>query len=301
MAPAWSPDGKHLAYLNALGLPAGESVVVVTDGAGHEVASFPGAGWTIAWSPDSTRIATWVGPGVGPGETIAVYGLDGTRQALLTMPPGFGPHRDEDPTWSHDGALLISLLPDSGGDPRQIWELPVDGGAPRPLPAIDPRQVDSPDGTRVATGCRDSAVRSASLVITEADGTELRVLPGASIGSCSSLPDPSFSPCRPLSGAVYEDPVWSPTGDRVAFTWNWSGGLHELCLVNVASGAVTMLAGDDGITAIGFSAEGDRILFSRTDASDLDSLWAVDADGSHPQTLVSGTVSGGWQPLPADH
>ena len=69
---------------------------------------------------------------LGPpsGDTIGVYGLDGVRQALLTVPPGLMEPGDFDPVWSPDGASL--LVP-------QGVEISLDGSAPRVLPANDPR------------------------------------------------------------------------------------------------------------------------------------------------------------------
>ena len=80
----WSPDGRHLAYRRGGGLDACCGTVFITDPAGHVVASFPGTGWLVSWSPDSTRVATWV----ELDKTIGIYGLDGVRRALLPLPPG---------------------------------------------------------------------------------------------------------------------------------------------------------------------------------------------------------------------
>ena len=116
------------------------STVYISDPEGHRVASFPAEGWNIAWSPDSTRVATWV----GLPDHIGIYGLDGVRQALLTRPPGWGLPGDFDPVWSPDGASL--LVP--GG-----VEIPVDGSTPRQLPVDDPRS--QLDGHVLARRSRD--------------------------------------------------------------------------------------------------------------------------------------------------
>ena len=158
------------------GTPGGDNVYL-SDPAGHVVASFPGTGWLVSWSPDSTRVATWV----DLGQTIGIYGLDGVRQALLTVPLGYEVHGDYDPVWSPDGmSLLMPIAPVAPTSPSEVWKLPIDGGAPRRVPSEDPRShcdaAYSRDGARMAFIAYPD---SASLVIAKADGTELRVLAGA--------------------------------------------------------------------------------------------------------------------------
>ncbi len=134
--PIWSPDGRYLAYRGDRTLVTRtahrrlfvDRTVNISDPSGHRIASFPGDGWAIAWSPDSTRVAAWVD--FYGDHTLEIYGLDGVRQALLTMPPELWPQGDVDPVWSPDGTSL--LVP--GG-----VEIPVDGSTPRQLPADDPR------------------------------------------------------------------------------------------------------------------------------------------------------------------
>jgi Tol biopolymer transport system component len=290
--PMWSPDGRHLAYRYDC-----DVTVRISDAEGHQVASFPGAGWQVAWSPDSSRVATWV----EMPKTIGVYGLDGVRQALVTLPSGFGTYRDEDPVWSRDGASpLISLRPEPGLSPRQTWELPIDGRTPSPVPEGDPRShfdaAYSRDGARMAfVGDSDSV----SLVIAKADGTTLRVLQGAKADPIYGL----YGPGGVASGAMYDSPVVSPTGDRVAFVWSPAvdapDSSSELRVVDVATGTVTTLSRGSGDRPIRFSPEGDRVLFSRTDASGETSLWSVRVDGSDARLLVSGTDWGDWQWQPA--
>ena len=274
--PMWSPDGRHFAYRsawdNSCRATTGEGKVFVSDPAGRVVASFPGVGWLVSWSPDSSRVATWV----DLGKTIGIYGIDGVRVALVDMPTGYQMHGDYDPVWSPDGrSVLVSSL-----------ELPVDGGAPRGLLRNDPRSQGqfalSPDGARVAYITNDS------LVVAAADGSQPRVLLPAGVTR---------------GGRV---PAWSPTSDRIAFDAGpASSGPAEIRVVDVASGAITSLAsapGTGSLDVIRFSPGGDRILFARLDANYAGTaLWSVHSDGSDAQLLVAGTGWGDWQWQPADH
>ena len=281
--PIWSPDGRYLAYRGdggEAGSGCGHRTVNISDSAGHRIASFPGEGWDIAWSPDSTRVAVWV-DFYGDAK-LEIYGLDGVRQALLTMPPDWHAPGDVDPVWSPDGASL--LVP--GGA-----EIPVDGSTPRQHSVDDPRSqlmaTYSPNGAEIAYISRDG------LGVAAADGSQARVLiPGAL--------DKDF-PLTPYGLA------WSPTGDRIAFVQTTGeqtedrGPATELAVLDVASGSVVPLAdmgGAYGLKYLKFSPEGDQILFTRTDATGASSLWSVHADGSDPHRLVAGTGWGDWQTVP---
>lgn len=276
----WAPDGRHFAYRSG-GDPCGE--VHVRDAQGLLVASVPGAGWDIGWSPDSTRFATWL----ELFKTIGIYSLDGERQALLTLPPGCAPGGDIDPLWSPDGnSLHVSPC-----------EVPIDGGTP--LRTTDPRSLVrstswtvswSPDGTRVAyvTSTGDGETYDSSLVIAEASGAVLQVVHE------ESAPSP-----------YYWYLVWSPSGDRVLFTWcsRTADGCafdadQELRQLDVRSGQATTIAAAPGIRAIRFSPDGDRILFTAFDGSNYTGLWSMNTDGSDMQLLVPDTGFGDWQPHP---
>jgi Tol biopolymer transport system component len=285
----WSPDGRHLAYRSSWG-DACRGTVYIDDPEGHTLASFPGTGWLVSWSPDSTKVATWV----DWSQTIGVYRIDGVRQALLTLPSGYTVMGDLDPLWSPDGtSLLINLGPASNLSSAGVWELPIDGGAPRQMPADDPRSSYwvgySRDGARVAVFDISDRVNGnfSSLVVAAADGTERRVLIEAE------------------GGGPRWPPLWSPANDLIAFSWNRDIGSDtapsdDLRVVDLASGRVTTLASDRSMRPLSFSPEGDRILFSRTDAADVSSLWSVNVDGSNDRLIVGGARWGDWQWLPGD-
>ena len=64
--------------------------------------------------------------------------------------------------------------------------------------------------------------------------------------------------------------------------------------------SLSVSAGTDALYVISYSPEGDRILFSRIDASGARSLWTVRVDGSDARSVVTGTDFGDWQWQPAD-
>ena len=195
LGPVWSPDGRYLAYLSSshrgtqhvIPVSSIHKTVIISDREGRPVASFPGYyAYRFSWSPDSKRIATWLSQGP---YRLGIYGLDGVRQRLLTVPRLRGP--DGDPVWSPDGASLLA--------PTWGVMVPVDGRRPYKLPAGDSRSRGwvwySPDGARVAT-TRDWAVAAgAPLFVGAADGSQARKLVPSRV----------------------ENAVWSPAGDRIAF------------------------------------------------------------------------------------
>jgi Tol biopolymer transport system component len=276
----WSPNGRYLAYRGdpaSAGDPPPPDChwnrnVTIIDASGNRVASFPGDGWAIAWSPDSSRVAVWVD---FYGEhTLGIFGVDGVRQALIDIPSDVMAGGDWDPVWSPDGAFLLGPLGVA---------IPVDGEPPRKLPEGDPRSngwyAYSPGGAAIAYTSSDG------LGVAAADGSRARVL----------VPGDRLGPTWWSLG-----PVWSPTGDRIAFV-SQANGRNELAVVDVASGTVVALAEMGGDTdALGsivtFSPEGDQILFVKQDATgEVASLWSVDTDGSGSRRLVPGSAQGDWQ------
>lgn len=283
--PMWSPDGRYVAYRSPWG-DVCEGIVYLSDAQGHPVASFPGTGWLISWSPDSTRVATWL----EVFETVGIYGIDGDRQALLSAPPGCVGTGDQDPLWSADGQSVVA------GD----CEMPIDGQTPGRLSLGDPRLhrdwVYSPDGTRVAylTSSEGAYVRTESLVIADASGTELQVL---------TLQHDWGDRTDEL--VFFDNIVWSPLGDRVAFAWRFTDNsgsslvASELRVLDISSGDETTIAAEAEIWGpLAYSPEGDRILYATRDAnSHPTGLWSINADGSDVQLLVPGAAWGDWQPL----
>ncbi|OLC48557.1 MAG: hypothetical protein AUI64_02515 [Acidobacteria bacterium 13_1_40CM_2_64_6] len=123
--PAWSPDGRSIAYTS---YRRGGGQIFVSHifqalldelTKGEKV----GENWLPAWSPDGTRLC-FTSTRDGNSE-IYVMNRDGSNVRRLTRHPGI----DISPTWSPPGTQ-IAFVSDRGGDPH-IYIMDADGsGSP---------------------------------------------------------------------------------------------------------------------------------------------------------------------------
>jgi Tol biopolymer transport system component len=289
--PSWSPNGRYLAFNRQCVDPA-LIEVVIADLQGNVVESFRVAQaypQEIAWSPDSTRVAVWDEYHLREGTyTIGVHGIDGTRQAQIEMPPGWEPSDGGAPTWTPDGAsLIVSEL-----------EVPLDGDKPREIPFhgtfTDPSGgwwpgalAYSPDGSQMAYGTPQG------LMVARADGSDPREVSGDGAHTAA------WSPNGELIAVASADP-----GDRPDTP---EGILYEqspnrLRVVDVATGSTTLLSEGAWFEVIGFSPDGDRVLFGEhrdvagQPGTSLDSIWSIGVDGSDARQIVVGAYTGVLRP-----
>ena len=178
-APAWSPDGTHLAV--AAGRP-GKSAIYVTaagDGALRRIV-LKGDNRSPAWSPDGAWIAF---ASERSGATnLYVVRPDGHDEQALTQGPG----TDMDPVWSPDGKRVVFsrrlTRPTKGGSPGTtgVWVVEVSTRrehALTPGSRWDGHATWSPDGERVVfVSYRDApARRTPSPYAEDADRTQLEL------------------------------------------------------------------------------------------------------------------------------
>ena len=147
MSPAWSPDGRWLAYVSFEGGSSRIMMQELATGLRREVTAFPGINGAPAFSPDGRRLALTLSRDGSPD--IYVLTLESGELRRLTS----GPEIDTEPAWSPDGRTLVFTSDRSGGRPQLFRISAAGGGAPERLTfdgRYNARAAFSPDGSRLA-------------------------------------------------------------------------------------------------------------------------------------------------------
>jgi len=241
--PAWSPDGKQIAFVSYRDHAAyGEIYVMDADGENERnITNSPDSHDTHpAWSPDGSSIAFASDRDYGP-RTLDIYVMDADGSAPRHL-LGEAAVDAMYPAWTPDGARMLyvaaSLANPDGGSYRVLVN-DMDGTPSRRawgVNAADPRTSLSPDATTVATvGERlpPSYHRGRSLYAHVLTIQWERAL----------TDDPQVDD---------EYPSWSPGGSRIVYMSKYLDddgeptGRVDIRVVDVDTLAVTQLTDIDG-------------------------------------------------------
>ncbi|HET9477506.1 MAG TPA: LuxR C-terminal-related transcriptional regulator, partial [Dehalococcoidia bacterium] len=194
--PAWSPDGRRIAFETELN-GSGEVFVINVDGSGlRNVSDHSAYDTGPTWSPDGTQIA-FASDRAG-GEDIYVAAIDGSAVTRLTTAGG------RSPAWSPDGTRIaffserdgnseLYLMSSGGSDQTNLSDHPAADFSGAPVGHLPP--LWSPDGRRIAfLSDRDG---NTELYVADADGSRLVRLTRTEAGESR--------------------PEWSPDGESVIF------------------------------------------------------------------------------------
>jgi TolB protein len=125
ISPAWSPNGKHLAYVSFESRKPVVYVHEVATGKRRLVANFRGSNSAPAWSPDGKTLAVTLSLSREGGSQLFTIDVAGNGEPRrLTQSSSI----DTEPVYSPDGKYIY-FVSDRGGSP-QIYRMPAAGGVP---------------------------------------------------------------------------------------------------------------------------------------------------------------------------
>lgn len=182
MSPAWSPDGRQLAYVS---FARGNSTIILQDvytGANRIIASFKGINGAPAFSPDGRHLALTLSRTGNP--EVFVYDLQSGEFTQLTRHWAI----DTEPVWTPDGRDIL-FTSDRGGKP-QIYSIPAAGGEVERITFRGENNAAadiSPDGQLLATAFAIDNVYK--IAIHDRKNEQLRVLSDGILDE-----SPSFAP-----------------------------------------------------------------------------------------------------------
>lgn len=183
LSPAWSPDGRKLAYVS---FERGNSSIYVQEiasGSREVLASFRGINGAPAFSPDGSKLALTLSRTGNP----EIYVMDLATKSLTQLTKHWG--IDTEPTWHPKGGTIL-FTSDRGGKP-QIYEVPATGGEAHRVTQKGQYNAKASivgDGMKIAMAQGDGNVyRIAVLDRSFGGGGEVRMLSPGTLDESPSL------------------------------------------------------------------------------------------------------------------
>lgn len=182
LSPAWSPDGRKIAYVSFEGDQSAIYVQEVFSGRRKKVASYKGINGAPAWSPDGRKLAM----ALSKDGNLDIHVLDLVTNKLKAITRHYA--IDTEPAWSPDGRYIV-FTSARGGKP-QIYRVPSYGGKAERVTfqnAYNARASYSPDGKSITLVTREEG--KYRIAVQDLDSGIMQVLSRGNLDE-----SPSFAP-----------------------------------------------------------------------------------------------------------
>jgi Tol biopolymer transport system component len=272
--PAWSPDGRTVAYAAETGDRFEVFVRQVGGGPAVPVSeALPGSHRRPQWSPDGSRIVFQAA-----GSIYAVAALGGAPRLLIqpSQPGSWVAY----PAWSPDGRMLAYV------ENWAIFQRPVEGGQAKLItrqPAAH-SPAWSPDGEWIAFVSGNPAFVSGES-------------PWGSTTNLGNIAPSSIWVVRAGGGApvpvtdaqsLNTSPVWLPGGRSLLFVSNREGSrdIYQVKLGASGAPAVRPVRLTTGLSAHTFSVSGDGEKLAYSGFTYTGNVWSVDIPEREPVSVA---------------
>jgi TolB protein len=183
MSPAWSPNGKQLAYVSFENQRANIYIQDVASGGRRILSQFSGINGAPAWSPDGRKLAIVLSKAGSPN----IYVMDIASGQLTELTHDF--YINTEPSWAPNGRSLLFTSNRSGGP--QIYQVNLSDKAVSRISYdgdYNARASYTRDGNQIAMIHRVSGLYK--IAILDLDSGTVRVLTNTTADSAS----PSIAP-----------------------------------------------------------------------------------------------------------